>query len=106
MGLNVAQMTSPDEMRACFAMVTEENARILDLDGYGLRVGARASLVVLDAADPIEALRRRAARRFVLSRGRIVAEAPRGGSRLALPGRPATVSRRRGPGGVGEPGTL
>ena len=44
-------MTSPDDMRACFGMVTETNARILNLDGYGLRPGARASLVVLDAAD-------------------------------------------------------
>ena len=63
MGLHVAQMTSPDDMRACFAMVTEENARILNLEGYGLRPGARASLVVLDAADPVEALRRGAAAR-------------------------------------------
>src|SRR6185312_4808373 len=100
--LHVAQMTSPDDMRACFAMVTEENARILNLDGYGLRPGARASLVVLDAADPVEALRRRAPRRVVIARGRVVAESPGAGSRLALPGRPATVTRRRGPGGVGN----
>ena len=104
MGLHVAQMTSPDDMRACFAMVTEENARILNLDGYGLRPGARASLVVLDAADPIEALRRRAPRRVVdrpRPRRRRGAPAPRAASRF--PGRPATVTRRRGPGGVGEP---
>jgi len=83
--------------------VTEENARILNLEGYGLRPGARASLVVLDAADPVEALRRRAPRRVVIARGRVVAESPGAGSRLALPGRPATVTRRRGPGGVGNP---
>ena len=29
MGLHVAQMTSPADMHACFAMATEENARIL-----------------------------------------------------------------------------
>ncbi len=104
MGLHVAQMTSPDEMRACFAMVTEENARILNLADYGLRPGARASLVVLDAADPIEALRLRAPRRAVIANGRVVAEAPRGGSRLDLAGRPPTVTRRRGAGGVAEPG--
>ena len=33
MGLHVAQMTSPDDMRACFTMVTEDNARILNLAG-------------------------------------------------------------------------
>ena len=95
MGLHVAQMTSPAEMRRCFDMVTEANARILGLEGYGLRVGAAASLVVLDAGDPVEALRLRARRLAVVSRGEVVARAERAGSRLALPGRPATVDRRR-----------
>ncbi|WP_297972555.1 amidohydrolase family protein [uncultured Amaricoccus sp.] len=94
MGLHVAQMTSPDDMRACFAMVTEDNARILNLPDYGLRPGARASLVILDAADPIEALRLRPDRLLVVSRGRIVSERPRSRPRLTLPGRPATTDRR------------
>jgi cytosine deaminase len=94
MGLHVAQMTSPEEMRACFTMVTEANARILNLEGYGLRVGATASLVVLDAGGPIEALRLRPARLAVIARGRLVATAARGASRLALPGRPERVDRR------------
>jgi cytosine deaminase len=94
MGLHVAQMTSPEEMRACFAMVTEENARILGLADYGLQVGARASLVVLDAGDPVEALRLRAPRLCVVSRGKVVSERPRGDARLSLPGRPDRVTRR------------
>ena len=98
MGLHVAQMTSPAEMRACFDMVTEENARIMDLADYGLRVGAQASLVVLDAGDPVEALRLRPDRLCVISRGRVVAERPRGGARLSLPGRPGRVDRRHSPG--------
>jgi cytosine deaminase len=97
MGLHVAQMTSPADMRACFAMVTEENARILNLDGYGLRPGARASLVVLDAADPVEALRLRPDRLAVVSRGKLVSERPRTRPRLTLPGRPAGVDRRHRP---------
>ena len=95
MGLHVAQMTSPADMRACFAMVTEDNARILNLADYGLRPGARASLVVLDAADPIEALRLRPDRLTVISRGRVVSERPRTRARLALPGRPAEVDRNQ-----------
>jgi len=94
MGLHVAQMTSPEEMRACFDMVTTVNAGILNLDDLGLRPGALASLVVLDAGDPVEALRLRAGRRFVISRGRVVAERPRLGARLSLPGRPPEVDRR------------
>ncbi len=95
MGLHVAQMSSPTEMRRCFAMVTEANARILGLEGYGIAPGARADLVVLDAADPVEALRLRPARLAVVARGRVVARAPRGAATLALPGRPERVDRRR-----------
>ena len=94
MGLHVAQMTAPEDMRACFAMVTDENARILNLEGYGLYPGARASLVVLDAGDPIEALRLRPDRLLVVSRGKVVSERQRSRPRLTLPGRPATTDRR------------
>lgn len=97
MGLHVAQMTHPAEMARCFAMVTEENARIMNLQGYGLRPGCTASLVVLDAGHPVEALRLRPDRLFVLSRGKVIAERARNDARMALPGRPASV-RRRHPG--------
>lgn len=73
MGLHVAHMTSPDDMRAAYSMVTETPAHILGLD-YGLKKGGRASFVVLDAPDPIEALRLRPARLHVVSNGRVVAQ--------------------------------
>lgn len=98
MGLHVAQMTSPEEMARCFDMVTKVNARILGLQDYGLEPGRAASLVVLDAADPIEALRLRPARLAVISKGRIVSRMPRGDARVSLPGRPDTVRRRHVPG--------
>ena len=93
MGLHVAQMTHPEEMRRCFDMVTEGNAGILNLEGYGLHVGAKASLVVLDAGNPVEALRLRPDRLCVISKGRIVARRARNDARLDLPGRPDTVRR-------------
>lgn len=96
MGLHVAQMTHPEEMRRCFDMVTEGNAGILNLEGYGLHVGAKASLVVLDAGNPVEALRLRPDRLCVISKGRIVARRARNDARLDLPGRPDTVRRRHG----------
>lgn len=94
MGLHAAQMTHPAEMRRCFDMVTEANARIMGLEGYGLAPGCQASLVVLDAGDPVEALRLRPARLTVVSRGRVVAETARGDARLDLAGRPGSVRRR------------
>ncbi|MTW10850.1 amidohydrolase family protein [Pseudoduganella eburnea] len=97
MGLHVAQMTGQDAMRACFRAVTETPAAILGLEGYGLQPGCHADLVLLDAGDPVEAIRLRAARLLVLRRGRIVAESPPAVARLDLPGRPAQVDFRLAP---------
>jgi cytosine/creatinine deaminase len=94
MGLHVAQMTGRDAMRACFTAVTETPAKILHLAGYGLAKGCFADLVILDASDPIEALRLKAARLKVIRRGRVVAEGPGGGMKLNLPGRPGEVTFR------------
>lgn len=94
MGLHVAQMTGREAMHQCFLAVTETPARILGLDGYGLAPGCNADLVLLDAASTVEAIRLRAARRLVLRRGRVVAEAPRAAARLHLDGRPDEVDFR------------
>ena len=94
MGLHVAQMTSPQDMKTCFDMVTRTSAAIMGLDGYGLEPGCKASLVVLDAGDPVEAIRLRAERLCVVAKGKVVAERPRRDTALSLPGRPAGVNRR------------
>ena len=99
MGLHVAQMTSPEEMRRCFDMVTVENAKIMHLDGYGLGEGDIASLIVLDAGNPIEAVRLRPDRLAVISKGKVVSRKARNDSRLTLEGRPSSVRRRRSPKG-------
>jgi cytosine deaminase len=91
MGLHVAQMTGQDAMRACFAAVTENPARILHLEGYGIAPGKNADLVILQAADPVEAIRVRATRLAVLRRGKVIAETPAQTARLNLPGRPESV---------------
>ena len=94
MGLHVAQMTSPADMKKCFDMVTVTSAAIMGLEDYGLEIGKKASLVVLDAGDPVEAIRLRAERVAVVAKGKVVAECPRRGTALSLAGRPAIVSRR------------
>ena len=75
-------------------MVTVENAAILGLEDYGLYEGAMASLLVLDAGDPIEAVRLRPDRLVVISKGNVVSKKQRNDSRLALPDRPKSVRRR------------
>ncbi|MYM81239.1 amidohydrolase family protein [Duganella sp. FT50W] len=94
MGLHVAQMTGQDAMRDCFRAVTSTPAAILGLEGYGIAPGCHADLVLLDATDPVEAIRLRAARRMVMRRGKIIAESPRAQARLTLPGRPEQVNFR------------
>ena len=95
MGLHVAQMTSAAGMQAAFAAVTENPARILHLDGYGIAPGCRADAVLLDAADAVEALRLRASRLAVIRAGRVIAESPPAAAQLHLPGRPARVNWAR-----------
>ncbi len=94
MALHVAQMTSPADMRRCFDMVTTESAAIMGLDDLGLAKGKRASLVVLDAGDPVEAIRLRADRVLVVSRGKVVARRQVTPTHLDIPGRPDVVRRR------------
>jgi cytosine deaminase len=88
MGLHVAQMTSQDGMRRCFDAVTTNAAKVMHLESYGLDVGCDASFVLLQARDPIEAIRLRAMRLKVFRKGKLVAETPPAASALHLDGRP------------------
>ena len=91
MGLHVGQMTGVAEMRAMYATVTANAARVLGLEDYGLAPGCRGDLVVLQAADPLEALRLRPARLYVVRSGKVIAETPAAQPRLALGGDPVEV---------------
>ncbi|HEY1326394.1 MAG TPA: amidohydrolase family protein [Casimicrobiaceae bacterium] len=95
MGLHVAQMTGDDAMRACFDAVTVNAARILGLEGYGLAPGCGADFVLLQARDPVEAIRLRATRLKVFRAGRLIAESPAAAATLRVEGRPGRVDWRR-----------
>ena len=92
MGLHVAQMTGQDAIHACFEAVTNVPAKILGLDGYGVAVGCRANLVLLQARNPVEAIRLRATRLVVIRAGRVIASTAPATAMLELPGRPGEVS--------------
>jgi len=94
MGLHVAQMTSRAAMRECYAAVTETPAHILGLD-WGLTVGKPAHLILLQASDPIEALRLRPARLKVWRGGKLIASQPEAAATLNLPSRPDRVDFQR-----------
>ena len=76
MGLHVAQMTGVEEMHAVFDAVTRNAACALGVEGYGLGVGCNADMVILQCQNPIEALRLKPARLFVIRRGAVIAQTP------------------------------
>jgi cytosine deaminase len=91
MGLHVAQMTSQKGIRQCFDAVTVNAAKVMHLQGYGLDVGCDASFVLLQARDPVEAIRLRANRLKVWKKGKLLAQTPGVSAQLQLPGRSATT---------------
>ena len=92
MGLHVAQMTSLDGMQRCFDAVTTNAAKLMHLDGYGLEAGCDASFVLLQARNPIEAIRLRAMRLKVFRKGKLIAETPAATATLHMAGRPQATS--------------
>ena len=95
MAIHAAHLTAEDAMRRAFDAVTAVPAAILGLGGYGLAPGNPAHLVLLDAGDPIEAIRLKATRLAVLRHGSVIARTPARTMTLDLQGRPAEVSLRR-----------
>ncbi len=88
MGLHVGQLSSRADMGWCFQAVTENSAHIMGLEGYGLEKGCKANMVVLQARDPIEAIRLRATRLKVIRAGKVIAETGPAITSLNLSGRP------------------
>ncbi|MDA5555787.1 amidohydrolase family protein [Shimia sp. MMG029] len=91
MGLHVGQLSSREDMAWCFEAVTTNSAKIMGLEGYGIAPGCQANLVLLQAQDPIEAIRLRANRLSVIRGGRVIASNQPQITQLALPGRPSEV---------------
>lgn len=71
---HAAHLGSPDEIESAFDMVTCNPARGMRLQGYGVDVGDRADLVILDSTSVHEALRLQPSRLAVIKGGRVVAE--------------------------------
>lgn len=95
MAIHAAHLTGYEQMRQCFLAVTENPARILGLEGYGLEPGCYADLVVLQAADAVEAIRLKPACLYVFRRGRLIAQTPPVVAQLHLPERPTQVEFSR-----------
>jgi cytosine deaminase len=96
MAVHVAQMTGRDEMRSVFHMVTDAGARTLHIeDSYGIETGKPADLVVLDAQDELDALRRQSVARVVLSKGKVVARTTPAANTVFMQGTSHTIDYLR-----------
>ena len=92
MGLHVGQLSSRADMAWCFEAVTTNSAAIMGLERYGVAKGCDANLVLLQANDPIEAIRLRATRLAVIRGGRVISRSDPLVAELDIPGRPKQVN--------------
>ena len=82
MAVHACHMTSRKEVTACFDMVTENAAGTLGLEDYGIAEGRVADLVLVDAPDKWDAIRRLATTTLVVKGGEVIAETTPPESRL------------------------
>ena len=100
MAIHVGHLTALDAIQACYGAITTNAAEILHLEGYGIRPGARADAVLLQAADPFEAIRLKATRLIVVRAGKIVARTSEKFTSLNLSDRPERVTLNFRPGSI------
>ena len=74
MTVHVSQMTGLSEIDACFDMITENGARSLHIQDYGIQVGSPANLVVLPVQNAFDSLRYQVVPKMVISQGKVIAE--------------------------------
>ncbi|MEM9319057.1 MAG: amidohydrolase family protein [Pseudomonadota bacterium] len=91
MGIHAVPMTSRDAMAWSFTSVTINGAKAMGLPDPTIRVGGPASMIVLQARDPIEAIRLKATRLAVIRNGRVLSRAAPRIATLTLPDRPGAL---------------
>jgi cytosine/creatinine deaminase len=75
LALHFTYMSGLDEIPQMLECATTHGARTLGVeDDYGIEEGKQADLVVFDAPTPLEVMRLKPVRRWVVRRGRIIAE--------------------------------
>jgi len=92
MGLHVGQLSSRADMAWCFDAVTKNSAKIMGLEGYGLQKGCKANMVLLQANNPIEAIRMRPNRLAVIRGGKTISRTSPQQPELFLTGRPSKIN--------------
>ncbi len=71
---HASQMSQPAEVLTAMEMITSNGAKALRVPDFRVTVGGVADLVVLDARDAREAFATRSPRRWVIRKGKLIAE--------------------------------
>ncbi|EOW6701861.1 cytosine deaminase [Cronobacter malonaticus] len=72
-GLHICHMMGYEDLKRSLDLVTDNSARAMNLgDNYGLYEGRPANLVVLDAPDDYEVVRRQAKARYSVRHGKVI----------------------------------
>jgi cytosine deaminase len=75
LALHFTYMSGREEITEMLRLATERGARTLGVeDEYGIEEGKPADCVIFDATTPIDVISLRATRRYVIRRGRVIAE--------------------------------
>jgi cytosine deaminase len=75
LALHFTYMSGREEITEMLRVATERGARTLGVeDEYGIEEGKPADCVIFDAPTPIDVISLRATRRYVVRRGRVIAE--------------------------------
>jgi cytosine/creatinine deaminase len=91
LALHFTYMSGRDEIAEMLRCATARGARTLGIeDEYGIEEGKPADCVVFDAPDALEVLRLKPARRWVIRRGRVVAQTEP--ARTTVLGEPVTFA--------------
>ncbi|PWW31409.1 cytosine deaminase [Cytobacillus oceanisediminis] len=75
MGIHVTQLMGYEQIVNSFDLITNNSAKTLNIEeNYGIEVGKTANLIVLDAENEYEAIRKQAAVRYSIRNGKVIAE--------------------------------
>lgn len=75
MGIHVSQLMGYEQIVNSFDLITTNSAKTLNIDEkYGIEEGKPANLIILDAENEYEAIRRQAAVKYSIRNGKIIAE--------------------------------
>jgi cytosine/creatinine deaminase len=75
MGIHVSQLMGYDQIVDSIDFITENSAKTLDItDYYGIQEGKPANLIILNAENEYEAIRKQASVRYSIRGGKVIAE--------------------------------